>query len=69
MFACPQNPKNGLVTFFAKSVESVELIPQHLTMGGETNLRLSWNVVTKFDPEKLEVKLKGFTSIGKFWNC
>ena len=66
IFVCPKDPKNGIVMFFTKSVESVELVPQHLTLGAETRLRISWNFLTKFDPEKLEVNLKGFTSIGEF---
>ena len=66
MFACQSNPKDGMVSFVAKSVESVELAPQKLTLGAETRLRISWDTEKKFDPEKLEVKLKGFTSIGKF---
>ena len=65
VFACSQNPKNGIVTFVAKSTESVEMAPQKLTLGANTRLKLSWNVLNAFDPEKLEVKLNGFTSIGK----
>ena len=64
IFACPNNPKNGRITFFAKSVESVELVPQYLTLGAETRMQFSWNTLGRFDPQKLEVKLRGFTSIG-----
>ena len=65
IYACPQNPKNGIFTIAAKSTESVELAPQRLTLGAETRLKLSWSTLVKFDPQKLEVKLNGFTSIGK----
>ena len=65
IFACGGNPKTGMVRFIAKSVESVELVPQKLTLGVDTRLSLSWNAMQKYQPEKLEVRLKGFTSIGK----
>ena len=65
IFACEGDAKNGMVSFVARSVESVELVPQQLTLGAETRLKLSWNTLETFNPEKLEVKLKGFTSIGK----
>ena len=65
VFACDGNAKNGMVSFVANSVESVELVPQQLTLGVNTRLKLSWNTLETFNPEKLEVKLKGFTSIGK----
>ena len=65
IFVCSYHPKHGIVTFVAKSTESVEIAPQKLTLGANTRLKLSWNVLNAFDPEKLEVKLNGFTSIGK----
>ena len=64
VFACEDNAKNGIVSFVGKSSESVELVPQQLTLGAETRLRISWSTLKDFDPEKLEVKLDGFTSIG-----
>ena len=65
IFACQGNQKDGVVSFFAKSVESVELAPQQLTLGANTRVVISWNALGQFDPQKLEVKLKGFTSVGK----
>ena len=65
IFACPKNPKNGIFTVRARSTESVEIAPQKLTLGAETRLKLSWSTLVKFDPQKLEVKLDGFTSIGE----
>ena len=65
IFACPQNPKNGVFSIAAKSIESVELAPQRLTLGAETQLTISWNTLIAFDPKTLEVKLDGFTSIGR----
>lgn len=66
-FGCPGNNKNGLVTFVMKSVESVELVTQQLTLGSETSVRISWNVLQQFQPERLSVQLKGFTSIGEYY--
>ena len=64
VFVCPGNPRNGIVSFVAKSTESVELVPQQLSLGADTRLRLSWETLIKFNPERLEVKLRGSTSIG-----
>ena len=66
IFACQGNPKDGMVSFVAKSVESVELVPQQLTLGAEARLKVSWSTLAIFDPKKLEVKVRGFTSIGQF---
>ena len=64
VFVCPGNLRNGIVSFVAKSTESVELVPQQLSLGADTRLRLSWETLIKFNPERLEVKLRGLTSIG-----
>ena len=60
---------NGIVTFKGKSLESVELVPQQLTLGAETELQISWNFLKPINPEALEVKLKGQTSIGEAFNA
>ena len=65
IFSCSDHPNHGIVSFVTRSTESVEIVPQQLTLGANTRLRLSWNFLNAFDPEKLEVKLSGFTSIGK----
>ena len=65
IYDCQGNPKDGMVSFVAKSMESVELAPQQLTLGAETRLRISWNYLAAFDPKKLEVKVRGFTSVGQ----
>ena len=65
IYSCPRNPKNGVFSIAAKSTESVELAPQRLTLGAETKLTITWNTLATFDPNKLEVKLEGYTSIGK----
>ena len=57
---------DGVVAFKGESVESVELAPQQLAMGAGTELRISWNYLKTFNPDHLEVKLKGYASIGKF---
>ena len=57
--------QDGVVSFRGRSVESVELVPQHLALGGETELEVSWNFLEVFNPANLEVKLKGLTSVGK----
>ena len=64
IFDCQGNQQNGMVSFLAYSVESVELVTQQLTLGVETGMKISWNTLTAFDPEKLEVRMKGSTSIG-----
>ena len=64
-FACSNHPRSDIVSFVAKSTESIEIAPQRMTLGAETRLEISWNFVTTFSPEKLEVKLSGFTSVGK----
>ena len=64
-YSCQRGSKNGIVTFVADSVESVELVPQKLTLGAETSLKLSWNILHDFKPEKLGVELDGLTSIGE----
>ena len=56
---------NGVVTFKGKSLESVELVPQKLTLGAETKLELSWHFLKPINLEALEVKLKGKTAIGE----
>ena len=56
---------NGVVTFKGKSLESVELVPQKLTLGAETKLELSWHFLKPINLEALEVKLKGNTAIGE----
>ena len=65
VFTCQGNQKDGMVAFLATSVESVELAPQQLTLGADTRLRISWNTLRQFDPLKVEVKLKGVTSLGQ----
>ena len=67
VFDCENNAEKGIVSIVGKSSESVELVPQQLTLGAETRLRISWSTLTNFDPEKLEVKLDGFTSIGMIY--
>lgn len=62
--ACAKS-SDGIVTFVCKSSESIELVPQRLTLAAETRLKLSWNAKQDFQPEKLSVKLNGFTSIGE----
>ena len=76
VFVCPDHPSHGNVSFVTTSSESVEIALRQLTLGANTRLKLSWNFLNAFDPEKLEVKLSGFTSIGKIilfflilWNC
>ena len=65
IFTCPKSRKNGIFSIKAKSTESVELAPHRLTLGAGTKLKISWNTLSEFDPNKLEVKLNGFTSIGE----
>ena len=61
--------ESDFVIMKGTSVESVELVPQQLTLGVGTELHLSWDFVHDFNPSKLEVKLKGQTSIGEFSTC
>ena len=63
-YSCQQGPRNNFVTFVARSAESVELVPQKLTLSASTRLKLSWKVMERFQPEKIEVKLIGYTSVG-----
>ena len=61
---CQGNNKFETVHFKAKSTESVELIPQQLTLASQTELSASWKYKQQVVNEKLAIKLKGKTSIG-----
>ena len=61
--------ESDFVIMKGTSMESVELVPQQLTLGVGTELHLSWDFVHDFNPSKLEVKLNGQTSIGEYFEC
>lgn len=68
---CAAEPTHGMVKFMARSTESVELVPQKLTLAAESRLIVSWNGNREIQADKLAVNLKGLTSIGELliYNC
>ncbi len=56
------------VSFSVKSVESVEIQPQYLTMAAGSDLVIYWKYKEELTQKSLSVNLMGHTSIGKFQN-
>ena len=65
--ACQRTKENGIITFKAKSSESLELLPRLLSLGPGSSLTLKWIAADKIAPETLAVALKGRTTLGKYW--
>ena len=55
------------IAFKAKSLESVELAPQHMTLAAETDLTIRWKYKEEVKIESLQIALRGMTSVGKFY--
>ena len=54
-----------IVSFRATSSESVEIVPQHFTLGVESLLRISWKYTEDVTLGTLNINLRGTTSVGK----
>ena len=57
--------KHETVKFEVKSTESVEIVPQHLTLASASEMAISWKFKEQITLNKLDILVDGKTSVGK----